>query len=54
MSSLILVICFFRWFDEISVGLFLGWSKSNRKGRTRKKIVAKSIHFVGLTAGSQM
>ena len=31
-------------------GCFRGWSESNCKGRTRKKIAAESIHFVVLTA----
>ena len=45
VSSPMLVVCLFRgnfW------GCVQGWSKSNRKGRTRKKKVAECIHFRGV------
>ena len=43
VSSPILVVCFFLWFDEISV--FEAGKKSHRKSITRKRMVAESIHF---------
>ena len=46
MSSPILFVSFFRWFDKISV-VFEAEKKSHRKGITSKRMVAWHIHFCG-------
>ena len=46
MSSPMLFVSFFRWFDEISV-VFEAEKKSHRKGVTSKRMVAWDIHFGG-------
>ena len=53
VSSPMLVVCFFRVFVEISVVVFEAGASLIVKVE-QEKIFAESIHFVGLSVGSQM
>ena len=53
VSSPMLVVCFFRWFDEISVVVFVAGASLTVKVEKGRKWLQNVYIFVGLTAGSQ-